>query len=243
MDLVCLTNYAQPLSRNIIALSDVDSPLLDQIDSMEWKGVQRIFNDADAVLWITNGDLLTGGDPRFAIIDGLGRGLRTERQSMRITHLDLDLTTACFDKSTFRLFKDLAERNTTPLHAGYESDYLQKDGVTYIRRLLSDNRMNQDHQFHPQLPPPVSSGSLKDLEDVSLQADFGSGKSAKTVLFQEVAGISTYERHEDMIEVDIRALGISHHVGTSPLLLPGWSDNPLECRWSSWQNADINIRR
>ena len=64
VDIVSLADDGCPHSKHLIVLMEFERPLFDNMGATEWTKVQDFLNNADSALWITNGDLMTGGEPR-----------------------------------------------------------------------------------------------------------------------------------------------------------------------------------
>ena len=91
----------------------------------EWTKVQDFLNDADSALWITNGDLMTEGDPRYAMNNGIACGLRAEMTKVQLLTLDFDQGTKFSSLETKRQILELANRCSVPV--GYVARYGVQD--------------------------------------------------------------------------------------------------------------------
>ena len=91
----------------------------------EWTKVQDFLNDANSALWITNGDLMTGGEPRYAMTNGTACGLRAEMTKLQLLTLDFDQGTNFSSLETKRQILKLAIRCSVPV--GYVARYGVQD--------------------------------------------------------------------------------------------------------------------
>lgn len=211
-DLVSLTDNAQPSSKNVIVLAEIDCPILDQMSRAEWTKLQQIVMGVDSVLWVTTGDVFVGREPKLALISGLGRGIKTERTSIKFSILDLDAVATDFSNDIYSLLMSFAKRNLFPSISGHDMDFIHRNGVTYISRLLSDEKLNNEVLFRGESDPVPMSVSLRDLEDTVLHVRTGLSGSLQELLFQETEDDVSLDQCNDFVEIDVRAMGLSHHV-------------------------------
>lgn len=78
VDMVSLADNGCPHPKHLIVLMELERPLFDDMGATEWTKVQDLLKNADSALRITNGDLMTGGEPRYTMINGFACGLRAE---------------------------------------------------------------------------------------------------------------------------------------------------------------------
>ena len=76
-----------------ILAMEIDSPIICQITSEEFKAVKSIILGAHSTIWVTKG----GGEvdcqmPELAMITGLARSIRGELLEVQLVTLDLDLS-------------------------------------------------------------------------------------------------------------------------------------------------------
>lgn len=142
VDLCSLLDSADMKSRQYIFLVEIEAPLFDHITEAEWHGLQTIVSNAKSLLWVTNGSLLTGKQPLFATVSGIIRGLKTEKQQLRIATLDLDLDVSTPNDPTFDLIHELHTRISDPPKGYNDWEYRRKSGITYISRLMPDEGTN-----------------------------------------------------------------------------------------------------
>lgn len=89
---------------------ELERPLFDDMGATEWTKVQDLLKNADSALRITNGDLTTGGEPRYATINGFACGLRAEMTKSRLLTLDFDQGTNFSSLETKRQILEFANR-------------------------------------------------------------------------------------------------------------------------------------
>ncbi|KAL8941736.1 MAG: hypothetical protein Q9216_002064 [Gyalolechia sp. 2 TL-2023] len=135
---------------HLVLRVEIDNSLFRSLTEVEWQDIQACLLSAKTILWVTNGGLLSGQRPYFAMAEGLVRGLKSERPQLRISILDLDLNLDDSDsterqsalETIYRLNLETAvNQNSLP-----DWQYRQRDGITFVSRLLGDGRLNQSLQ-------------------------------------------------------------------------------------------------
>lgn len=129
--------------RRLIILVDIETPLLDNCTGSEWQNLQKCVLGAESALWVTNGGLLHDRRPHFAMAECLVRGLKTERQDLRISTLDLDLHSGQPEDAALEAMMNLERKTSKGSNGQRDWQYRQKNGITHISRLVSDDRMNE----------------------------------------------------------------------------------------------------
>ena len=211
-EFISLSGAGNPRSKQLIIVAEVDRPIFDDIDSLEWSRTQTLLKNADSALWVTNGGLLTGRDPRFAMISGMARGIKTEMAKLQLSVLDLDQDTAKTSAETYRLLIELARRCSLSSSKGYNMEYRQMRGITYISRVVPDEDLNAKPQFNAQASALDVSTPFNYLTDKPLQINIGSPGALQTLYFQEVDAPALSNEDLDFVEIEVKAIGLSHSV-------------------------------
>jgi NADPH:quinone reductase-like Zn-dependent oxidoreductase len=135
-----LENCDVPCASRVILTTNVGySPLVDGRED-EYEKVKTIVSQASSMLWLTDGDLLRGHNPKAAVVTGLVRMLITEDPSSKygILHLEKHLD-AC-DEQVLRQITDREHR----LQCGdLDREIAMYEGVAHVSRLLVDPDLSQ----------------------------------------------------------------------------------------------------
>lgn len=107
--------------KHLIVLMELERPLFDDMGATEWTKVQDLLKNADSALRITNGDVMTGGEPRYAMINGFTCGVRAEMTKSRLLTLDLIKGPMFLSLETKRQIPEFANRCSVPV--GYVARY------------------------------------------------------------------------------------------------------------------------
>ena len=76
-----------PLGASVICLADLDMPVFENMTSQAFNGLQRLFNNARHLLWITQGSCTD--NPYSNMIVGLGRSILLESKYIRPQFIDV----------------------------------------------------------------------------------------------------------------------------------------------------------
>lgn len=138
--------------RLVIVLAEFLDPLLSQATPAEFETIKHVVLDSRALLWVSNGDIMNGGEPEMHLIGGLARTIRYETGAENFATLDLafnpDRTPSlelCASKHTVAsiiikiatlLLEDSNPSNT-------DREYAYSNGHVYIPRLFPLQHLNE----------------------------------------------------------------------------------------------------
>ncbi|KAF5647464.1 polyketide synthase [Fusarium sp. NRRL 52700] len=131
-----------PAGANVIALVDLEGPLMAKMAEDEFLYMQKILSDASKVLWISCSD--TSKDvvrPEYAMTAGLLRSLLSERASLKTTLVDFSINDLASD-----IFGTRASQLASGFFTGeeeLETEYISKHGQLLINRLVPFDRINE----------------------------------------------------------------------------------------------------
>ncbi|KAJ8116655.1 hypothetical protein ONZ43_g4395 [Nemania bipapillata] len=179
---------------NIILL-DFDKSLLVNITEKEFKAVQRIAADARTLLWVTNGDLLSGTVPEASMASGLARSIRAEDATTKITTIDFDLS----NMTTKQAGLFIASKALQQVGAGdLEEEYCVSDNKVYISRLRPSDNVNSAYAVdHSEFT------AVELTQDMRLKGKIRAGK----VVFASEVDLATIASAN--VEVKVSHAGIS----------------------------------
>nr|QIX11475.1 polyketide synthase [Cladonia metacorallifera]UUR48181.1 polyketide synthase 28 [Cladonia metacorallifera] len=73
----------------VIVLAEFLTPLLSQATPVEFETIRHAVLNSRAVLWVSNGDIINGGEPEMHLIGGFARTIRNETGAENFATLDL----------------------------------------------------------------------------------------------------------------------------------------------------------
>ncbi|KAF4624751.1 hypothetical protein G7Y89_g13418 [Cudoniella acicularis] len=132
-----------PNDSRVIFAVDFDFSIMADGKEQDFNQVKRLVRRASTLLWLTNGGLLEGHNPKAAIATGLIRMLTTENPiaNYGILHLNPEVTLS--DRETAQL---IIQREGF-LHEGDpENELALHDNIVHISRLVLDEGLNDRYR-------------------------------------------------------------------------------------------------
>ncbi|CAN9150133.1 unnamed protein product [Alternaria alternata] len=138
---------------------------LEKPSETEWIALQKIVESTGTIVWVTFGATAECSTPHHAIITGLSRSLRAEKQQCRILTIDIDPESANSTETVSEL-GGLIHKILLPTFGTsfeFESEYVIRNGTVLIPRLMPNDTLNNHIQdtvseYHPRLKE-ISHGS------------------------------------------------------------------------------------
>ncbi|KAI0468799.1 putative polyketide synthase [Xylaria cf. heliscus] len=151
-----------------VVLLDIGRPLLANITEEEFGVVKQIAADARTLLWVTNGDLLSGRIPEASMASGLTRSIRSETATINIVTLDFDLHSMTDEQAGLHIASKVLQQVTS---GDIEEEYCVSDNKVYISRLTPHDKVNAAYSVnHDELTV------VELTQDMRLKGKIHSGK-------------------------------------------------------------------
>lgn len=185
-----------------LLLEEPGRSILRETNMETFKNLKAVLLNSDSVLWVTGQQHLTS--PDYGMVQGLSRVLRTEHAKLTISTLAFDLHES-IEKGVENIEKVLSGMVLNRKNRGHEPEYIEKDGLLQISRLIEAKDLNHDI-------------FLKTCRQQLRFQHFKEGPALKLTV--RVPGLlDTFEFHEDTafitplasgeIEVEVRAVGLN----------------------------------
>lgn len=140
---MALDHHELPTGSRIIFAADLNFDILADGDETEFEQIKRMARRASSILWLTQGGLLQGHNPKAAISTGLIRMLTTENPLSRYGILHLEQKFRPTDYSSIRQIIQCESE----LHRGNnENEFAAHNSVVHISRLILDDDLNSRYQ-------------------------------------------------------------------------------------------------
>lgn len=200
VELCNLQACAEPgyASGHIIMLADFEGPLLLSLAESEFSAIQNITNSASSLLWVTNGGLLEGKRPEYAMASGLARSVTSEQASLDFRTLDFDpenVKPGQITKSIAQVAQlQFAKREGIP-----EREFCVSGSKTYISRLVRNTGLNGMFTMSEK-PEPMKVGDGDRISGKILQ-----GK----VVFEQQETDGANKIKTGHVEVQLRCSGLT----------------------------------
>lgn len=185
---------------------ELESPLFLDINPLEWSGLQTCLTSATSALWVTNGSLMDGKEPLYAMISGIARGLKTENNRLRLGILDLDKRPESPD---MKVLSDFEQRISDPSHRDDDNEFRRKDGITYISRLCADDILNEESRAKADQQISTQGTALKSLRTTPIQLDIDKPGVLSTLYFKPDHSFDQ-TLPNDSVEIEVAAAGINN---------------------------------
>ncbi|KAJ6092588.1 polyketide synthase [Penicillium sp. IBT 16267x] len=183
----------------VISLVEEVDPLLAIITSEEMDALKIITDNASTILWVTNGDMLSGTRPDFALVGGLSRALMLEQPALQFLTYDIDNPSKSPELSARNIFDVISGLDGAL--ADYE--YVEKDGVVHISRFTPDNDLNS--AFRQKQGSEKVDLTLQQARPVQIALD--QPGQFDNIYFKQIELPTTLAPKE--IQVQVKAVGLN----------------------------------
>lgn len=209
MDSVSLENVDVIRYSRLLFLLELEAPFLLDVTPTEWDNLQLCIKSATSALWVSNGGLLKGHQPLFAMISGVARGLKTEMGHLRFNILDLDQEPVVPDSNLYNVLLLFQQRASNTVNSDDDTEFRRKDGITYISRLVADNTMNKQLRAKKDQQISTQSTLLKTLRSTPVRLDIDKPGVLSTLHFKEDLDF-TLPLADDHVEIEVECAGVNN---------------------------------
>ena len=138
--------------RLVIVLAEFLTPLLSQATPVEFETIKHIVLNSRAILWVSNGDIMNGGEPEMHLIGGLARTIRYETGAKNFATLDLafnpDQTPSLELRANKHTIASIITKIATllleePNPSNTDREYAYSNGHVYIPRIIPLQHLNE----------------------------------------------------------------------------------------------------
>lgn len=204
----------------VFNLCEVNAPLLSVTSEEDMKRIKIITDGASSLVWVTNGNMLEGDKPDYALASGLARTLSLEQPSLKFYNFDVDEPDVNAHITSQRLISVLNQPG-----AKEDLEFVQRKGVVHISRFTPDEEINKEFRVKQGLE--TSDSSLGDVGDVRL--DIKHPGQFDTVYFKQLEPPQSIGETE--VRVKVASVGMN---AKDYYVLAGRVDTPnatcqLEC--------------
>ena len=205
---VCMPlNQVQPEGKVYIVLAELKESLLANINPEGFASIQKLFMTAKGILWVVQGAYQESDSPNGNMAVGLARTIRSETE-LKFATVDLDprRTDSAPDASEVITTAFLSTFNSLSSTNDCEMEYMERDGVLNVPKVVVDNEMNnfvrqQLQESKPELLPFSQ-------KDRPLKLKVGSPGLLDTLHFIDDYTLST-PLAESYVEIEVKAVGLN----------------------------------
>lgn len=191
----------------VLVMDELFTPLLKIIQRTQWQSLQKLLNRGSKILWVTEGSQFDVTNPDNALIHGLARTVRAEDPSVNLTTLDVGSKSGA--NTLWAMSCILKSLLSPPPTKRIESEYVERDGVIYISRLLPDGSLNQAEKDDTNGAAPESVSLHEARGTVRLRCE-----RVGTLESLQYAHVSSTDLPlmENCVEVELAAAGLNFKV-------------------------------
>ncbi|KAI9716040.1 MAG: Type I Iterative PKS [Chrysothrix sp. TS-e1954] len=167
------TPYTDLKDSHCIFLDELEQPMLANMSSSDFKAIQSLCSAA-GVLWLSQGGRSDpGANPGLGMGIGLARSIRVENAAMQFVTLDLDaaceLRPSCTAEAISKVYCTAFTPEWDAGNTTSESEYMERNGVIFVPRVVQDTNTEQNIQKMMQNPVPEEQEYTQDCRPVSLK--------------------------------------------------------------------------
>lgn len=153
-----------------IMLGELEGPLMARMTPGEMHAIQRYTQLAATAIWVTNIDVLRGQDAEKSLVFGLAKSIMTEQPSFHLCSVDVDIFDghADYERSAKLIVETEIAFHIDP-NDDLDTELVEKDGLVYISRYVTDDVENVNFQRHLAIKPTMSGFPERDLSNYSLE--------------------------------------------------------------------------
>lgn len=185
-----------------IVLLELDNSLLSNITGSEFDNVRKITQLARAVVWVTRG---RDERPELGLITGLGRAISSERADVDFIELALDKRSP--DAAITQQIIQVYQKNHKAPVECIESEYMEKDSLLYINRIVEANYLDERIQ-RKFVPQPSQMQRFDQAQKRALTLTIRTPGMLSTFQFDDNKSLER-PLGDDEVEVQVKATGVN----------------------------------
>ncbi|PQE21953.1 polyketide synthase protein [Rutstroemia sp. NJR-2017a WRK4] len=193
----------------LLFVVELERPLFLDVNPSEWAGLQDHIKQATSALWITNGAILDGKNPLFAMITGIARGLQVENASLRLMVLDLDRKLDENEPKDLDMLLEYESKASNGNSPNNDLEFRQKDNIVYISRLAPDEALNEQYKANGAKQVGIEEVPLQDLRSTPLKLAIDKPGVLSTIHFEEDLDFGE-PLADDCVEIEVACAGVNN---------------------------------
>lgn len=130
-------------SRFCFFFTEIEKPLLSNIDKSNFDGLQHLLATAPGIIWVTNGGDNHQNDPHLRLVDGLARVARTEFNKLIFVTISLENIDLASEVTVDKILGVFKKTFFGQSLDDFEPEYSEKDGILEINRIVEASYLNK----------------------------------------------------------------------------------------------------
>ena len=189
-------------SSTIIVAAELEQPIVAKMTEDQFTQIQLIANHASRVIWISAGGLVLAESPEHCTILGLSRSIMAGNPAIQFAVLDIDNAQSNVSYTVTNVQAIMAVMS----NPGADLEYLQKNGLLYISRLIPQPTLNEDFDQRKKGISRLTEISKADQYELHIR-DPG---QFDTLEFRHAPPLN--DLPPDHVEVSVKAVGMNAKV-------------------------------
>ena len=184
---------------SIIVTAELEEAIMIQPSRDQLSVVTKATSKASMVVWVSGGSLIASKRPEFSAAFAFSRSVMAENPTTKFIVVDLDSTREDLDLTIPNLVTVLARSSTM----GSDLEYLQKEGILHISRIVPDIAANDIFRAKKTQEPKATALKLAGRAELSIR-ELGQFDTLEYVQVPDLAEVP-----EDSVEVLVKAAGLN----------------------------------
>ncbi|KAH4043321.1 hypothetical protein HBI56_213740 [Parastagonospora nodorum] len=205
----------------VLVIDELSRPLLKTATSAQWEALKQLLTSGTPLLWVTKGAVEQGSyrvtDPDNAMVNGLFRVARREDDRAKLTTLDVQSSTS--PATSWAIEQVLRSIRASKPEMSNETEYVERDGILYVQRLIPDKPVNDFKQAEIEGAATV----VREFHSTGAQLQLYAERvgTLQSLAWNETGVYEEDPVEPDDIEVEVHAVGVNFKdVATSMGIVP-----------------------
>ncbi|KAI1747185.1 reducing type I polyketide synthase [Xylaria castorea] len=193
-----------PCGSKVLITDELNASVISTLDQQQWSTLQCLIQKECHILWVTTGAQMSVNDPEKALVTGLFRTIRNETPFLTLLNLDVESPSGDATAQAIENCLDLLD--DTDNRSCRHNEFVERDGIIYISRVLPDLKMNQFLEEESSGRPPIMMPFQSTPGTIKLRAERVG--NLDSLIYSEVS-TEAPPLPEYWVEIDVIASGIN----------------------------------
>ncbi|KAI1773059.1 putative polyketide synthase [Hypoxylon cercidicola] len=192
-----------PPESTVVVLDEMFAPVLSNMSDEQFKSMRELIDLNCRLLWTTMGSQMKVTHPELGLFFGTSRTLLSEYPTHLIMCLDVESNTSATSMESIHIA--LQHINSVNNLARVDSEFVERDGMYHISRVIPDNPINKaekDDKEGPELTPEIIHGHKSTVRLISKRPG-----TLDALVYAEVP--DELSLTDDEVEVDVQAAALN----------------------------------
>ncbi|KAH9983886.1 KR domain-containing protein [Xylariaceae sp. FL0662B] len=187
----------------VLVLDEMFSPVLSDLQDEQFGVLRGLLERECKIVWITKGSQMKVKTPELGLMFGASRSLKAEYPRNVFVCLDVESDRSAVSFGAIdRVLKHVNQLSDV---SKVDSEFVERDGVLYVSRIVSDSAVNKaehDAQYGADPIEGIIGGQGSTIRLVSDRTG-----TLDTLMYSEIHDIPALK--DDEVEIDVKAAGMN----------------------------------